>query len=615
MSERRVHILHEHLANQIAAGEVIQRPESVVKELLENALDAGAKQIVVVVKEGGKKLIQVIDDGDGMSEEDAVASFQRHATSKIATLEDLEAIRTYGFRGEALASIAAVAHVTMKTRRREDETAVVVQIEGGGGQRVSREAREAGTSISVQNLFYNTPARRKFLKSAATELRHIAEAVQRVALSQPEVALRFISEEETLLDLKAASLQERMLGVFGQRQVEGMVWAEEQTELMSVYGFIGKPSFGQKSRANQYIFLNRRYIVNRNISHAVFTAYENLLIKGTFPFFVLFIDIDPHRVDVNVHPSKLEAKFEDEQYVYRLIATLVRRTLVANDLIPTLSLSTPGAGDRGIGLSFTDRQHAWNRTSVDPLTGEILSSPRAAQSSGEGSSSFIPHVVQQNGKEIADRLFGERTENDPGALPAGDEVAFGHHIAQVWQLHHRYLLTPIEGGLLIVDQHVAHERVLYERARQRTETHGPVRQQVLFPEPIELPPVDFALIEELLPHFEQLGFGLKVFGKNTVLLEGVPADLPATSDAKVIADILMLYREYRQHGMIDARDVLAKSYACRAAIKSGDPLNESEMRSLLDQLFSCTMPYVCPHGRPIALKVSIDELDRRFGRT
>lgn len=615
MSERRIHILPEHLANQIAAGEVIQRPESVVKELLENSLDAQAKQIVVVVKEGGKKLIQVIDDGGGMSEEDAVASFLRHATSKIATLEDLEAIRTYGFRGEALASIAAVAHVTMKTRRREDESAVVVHIEGGGAPRVSREAREAGTSIAVQNLFYNTPARRKFLKSAATEFRHIAEAVQRVALSHPEVALRFISDEETLLDVKPAPLHERLLDVFGQRQVEEMVWAEEQTDLMSIRGFIGKPSFGQKSRANQYLFLNRRYIVNRNISHAVFSAYEHLLVKGTFPFFLLFIDIDPHRVDVNVHPSKMEAKFEDEQYVYRIISTLVRRTLAANDLIPTVSLSTTDERESGIGLSFTDRQHPWGGTRVDPMTGEVLSSPRPVETNVGTRSSFISQVLQQDGKEIADRLFGNPAESEQGVQRAGNETAFIHHAAPVWQVHNRYLLTPIEGGLLIVDQHVAHERVLYERALQRTETHARGTQQVLFPEPLQLSPVDFALVEELLPHFQQLGFDLKVFGKNTVVLEGVPADLPATSNAKVIADILTLYREYRQHAVMDARDVLAKSYSCRAAIKSGDPLNEREMRSLLDQLFACTMPYVCPHGRPIVLKISIEELDRRFGRT
>lgn len=626
MTHRRVQVLPDHLANQIAAGEVIQRPESVVKELLENSLDAGAKNISVIIKEAGKKLIQVVDDGIGMDEADALASFLRHATSKISSLEDLEGVATYGFRGEALASIAAVAHVTMKTRRAEDDAAVVVQIDGagkphGGKPRVSREGREVGTSITVQNLFYNVPARRKFLKSNATEFRHIAETVQRAALSHPEISLTFISENETILDLKPSTLQSRVLDVFGQRHCEGIVELEERTEYVSLSGFIGKPTFGQKSRANQYLFLNKRYITNKNIAHAVYTAYENLLIKGTFPFFLLFLDLDPHRVDVNVHPSKMEAKFEDEQAIYRFVANVVRRTLAANDLVPAVSTRSDFDSD-AIGLWFTNRQHAWTRETVDRATGEIFTDGR--ERLGEQARLEYRHPTM-NGSEIVERMLGERhPTNHPNAREGTEaERQTGSSLrterieseAKIWQLHNKYILTPIENGMMIVDQHVAHERILYERALQRFESDSPASQQILFPQTLELTAGDYALVNELLPYFEKLGFSIKPFGRNTIVVDGVPADLHRGDESKIINDLLSLYKEYQQAGQMDARDNVAKSFSCKAAIKAGDKLNVNEMRSLLDQLFQTTIPYVCPHGRPVVLKISIEELDRRFGRT
>lgn len=348
---RRIAVLPEHLANKIAAGEVIQRPESVVKELLENSLDAGATRVTVVIKDGGKKLIQVSDDGAGMDETDAVTSFLRHATSKIASYEELEEIRTYGFRGEALASIAAVAQVTMKTRRPEDESAVIVHIDGGGAPRISHEGREPGTLISAANLFYNVPARRKFLKSSNTEFRHIHDVVVRAALSHPELALEFISDDETVFSLSPGPIAERLVDLFGERQARALVSVEERGPLFSASGFISKPSFGATTRSMQFVFLNRRYIISRNINHAVFTAYEHLLIKGTFPFFVLFLDVDPRRVDVNVHPSKLEAKFEDEQALYRFVSGLVRNALSSGSHVPSLSMDERGSGrKRGTSL-------------------------------------------------------------------------------------------------------------------------------------------------------------------------------------------------------------------------------------------------------------------------
>ncbi len=617
MNPRRVQILPDHLANKIAAGEVIQRPDSVVKELLENSLDAGATSVLIRIEDGGKKLIQVVDDGSGMDEQDATNSFLRHATSKIGSYEDLEAIQTYGFRGEALASVAAVAQVTMKTRRHEDDAAVVVQIDGESKPRVSREGREPGTSMIVQNLFFNTPARRKFLKSNNTEFRHIYDTVQRIALSHPEVGLKFISDDEVVLDLKPAELGQRVIDIFGERLSEGMVWMEEKNDLLTLSGYIGKPTFGQKSRANQFLFLNKRYIVNRNISHAIFSAYEHLLIKGTFPFFLLYLDIDPHSVDVNVHPSKMEAKFEDEQMIYRFASTAVRKCLSTNNLVPAMTFS--GQDDESSSLQFTNRQHSWpsspsmndwfpDRSQVDKSTGEIFTRQEPLP--------FQTRPPGPGGTEITERLLGSMDARPSVAGPENEEAQPKQNPSRlVWQLHNKYIITQIENGVMIVDQHVAHERVLYERILERFTRNASASQQLMFPVTVEISPADYSLLTELLPQIELMGFSIKLFGKNTIVIDAVPPEVKVGIETKIVEDLLTMYREYHQHGISDERDALAKSFSCKAAIKAGDKMNDQEIRSLLDQLFSTSMPYVCPHGRPVVLKISIDELDRRFGRS
>ncbi|HCV43222.1 MAG TPA: hypothetical protein DGH68_07035, partial [Bacteroidetes bacterium] len=527
------------------------------------------------------------------------------------------AIETYGFRGEALASVAAVAQVTMKSRRKTDDIAVVVQIEGGNEPRVSREGREPGTSLVVQNLFFNTPGRRKFLKSTNTEFRHIYDAVQRVVLSRPEVGLKFISNDESVLDLKPSTLEQRVLDIFGKRQVEGMVWMEEKSEALELSGYIGKPTFGQKSRANQFLFLNKRYIVNRNINHAVFAAYEHLLLKGTYPFFLLFLDIDPHRIDVNVHPSKMEAKFEDEQMIYRFVSTAVRKCLSTNNLVPGLTLSGDEAG--GVDLQFTRRQHEWpasaRGTDWSPTVG------RVDTSTGEITPTQEPLSVQQNrsfvgGTELTERLLGSIDSKPPQRAQEVEAAQAGQppQSRLVWQIHNKYIIAQIENGVMIIDQHVAHERVLYERALARFAKNASASQQLMFPVTVQISPADNSLLTELLPNFELLGFSIKLFGKNTIVIDGVPPEVKG-GETKIVADLLMMYRESHQPGMHDERDALAKSFSCKAAIKAGDKLNDHEMRALLDQLFSTTMPYVCPHGRPVVLKIATDELDRRFGRT
>lgn len=594
---RRIQVLPEHLATKIAAGEVIQRPESVVKELIENSLDAGATALTIVLKEGGRKLIQVSDDGIGMDQDDAMASFLRHATSKIATYEELEAIRTYGFRGEALASIAAVAKVVMTTRREEEDTAVEVRIDGGGPPTVSRSARDRGTTVAVHNLFYNVPARRRFLKSPNTEFRHVYDVVLRAAISHPELVVEFHSDNEAVLQLDAGPLEQRLIDVFGERQFEGLLRVEETADPLRVHGFISKPSFGQRSRSNQFLFLNGRSIVNRNINHAVYSSYEHLLSGGTFPFFLLFLESDPTRVDVNVHPSKMEVKFEDEQGVYRLVAGMVRKCLADSGTVP--SLTTVHSGEAGLGLRFTPRQHAWPQEPpvVDIRTGEIL----PLFSPGEEPVRLTGNLIRPGG-DLRPTLPHDavRTDQEPGIL--------------LWQLHNRYILSQIKSGLMIVDQHVAHERILYERALDRMGRNEQNSQQLLFPSTQTLPAGDYALMEELLPEFQQLGFDIRLFGRGTLVVDGVPPDVRPGSESQILEEILQLYKEYRKDSPTEVRDNIAKSFACRSAIKSGDSLGEQEMRSLIDQLFATRMPYVCPHGRPVVLRIPLDELDRRFGR-
>jgi DNA mismatch repair protein MutL len=606
-ASRRVAVLPEHLANKIAAGEVIQRPESAVKELLENAFDAGASHVTVQVRDGGKTFIQIADDGKGMDEQDAVTAFLRHATSKITSYEDLEAIATYGFRGEALASIAAVAQVTMTTRRRDDDLAVVVRVDAGKEPAVSRAAREPGTTVTVQNLFFNVPARRKFLKSHSTEFRHIHDAVQRMALSRSDIALEFVSDDDRIFRLSQGTLAQRILDLFGERQMESLIPLRDNTEGITIHGYVGKPSFGLKSRAQQFLFLNGRYIVHRGISHAVQSAYEHLLGPGTFPFFLLFLELDPHHADVNIHPSKMEAKFDDEQGMYRLTASVVRKCLGSREYVPSVSLGSNPAGMSDVGMSFGRRQHLWP-SSAPAADGWVFPDrPRiSAEEAVQGVNGMKPAADHLAG------LFGQYSSDVPdvtSGLPAGFVAG-----SPVWQLHNRYLLTPIEGGLLVIDQHVAHERVLYEQVMKRFERVQHVSQQLLFPQTIPMNAGEMTLLEELLPHLESLGFDLKVFGKGTVVVEGVPPEVRPGDERTVIQEVLGMYRDYSRSAPLEVRENIAKSLSCKSAVKSGDSLSAEEMKSLIEQLFTAHMPFVCPHGRPIALRVPLEEFDRRFGR-
>lgn len=609
-----IKILSENLANKIAAGEVIQRPASAVKELIENAIDAHARSLTIVIKDGGKSLIQIVDDGDGMSKEDAVVAFQRHATSKISTYEDLENIRTLGFRGEALASIAAIAQVEMRTRTRESDVGIKIRIDGGIVVEIAEEVTAVGTSIQVKNLFFNTPARRNFLKSDPTEFKHIIDVIQRVGMSHPKVDVKFISDDELVLNLKSTDIHNRVKGIFGEKLAQSLIYVNEKNELIEIKGYLGKPEFSRKARAEQYLFLNGRYIVNRNINHAVFQGYEHILEKGSFPIFILFLTIDPRKVDVNVHPTKMEVKFENEGSIYKIILTAIRKTLSHHDLIPKVEIKETISDGEKLGSQFRSRLANTNQEEVNwkellrPATPLEKLSQESTRSSGFPST----HAKTDNSfgeptAGIGSRLDQLQEKNEPMVSSIND--------FPVWQLHNKYIVVQVESGIMIVDQHAAHERILYEQVSERFNRSESKSQQLLFPHTIQLTVADSALVKQLIPLLDKLGFSLKLFGNTTVILDGVPIDIKPGEEGKILQDILDLYKDDEQNLKIEPRERLAKSYACKAAIKSGDSLNLNEMRSLIRQLFDSKVSLVCPHGRPVIIKLSLSELDRRFGRT
>jgi DNA mismatch repair protein MutL len=593
-----IHIMPPELANKIAAGEVIQRPASAVKELVENALDAGARRIAVHVKDAGRTFMQVSDDGSGMSAEDASMAIQRHATSKVSRPEDLERIRTFGFRGEALASIAAVSQLELRTRRSDDDVATVVRVDGDTVREVTKTAAGVGTTVTVRNLYYNTPARRNFLKTRQTELKNIADVVTRAALAHPETGWLLVSDDETLLDLRPGTAAERVSAILGERMGHALMPIEERTEYLSLDGFLARPEFARRSRTEQYLTLNRRPIQNKMIAHAIFQGYEHLLINGGFPLFVLNLTIDPSRVDVNVHPSKLEVKFEQDGTIYRIVLSVIRKTLAANDLVPRVEFR------EGDAVHGEDRFHLVPDVPPAPVFAFRNDPMSPLVAPGEGGA-ILPMAAQGQRPSPSDTV-----EHRTGLVRPSDADA-----RAIWQIQNKYIVSQVRSGLVIVDQHVAHERILYERVLANFENSLPAVQQLLFPQTLELTATDYALVRELESHLHQLGFDLKLFGKNTVVIEGIPADVKVGSEKKILLDVLEEYKGNEHAEVIDARDRLAKSFACKAAIKAGDPLTSNEMTVLIEQLFLTKMPYVCPHGRPVVIRIPIDELDRRFGRT
>jgi len=635
-----IRVMPDRLANKIAAGEVVQRPASVAKELLENAIDAGARDVDLVVKDAGSTLVQVIDDGCGMSRADAAQCFQRHATSKIQSVDDLERIRTLGFRGEALASIAAVAQVELKTRRVEDEVGYRVCVDGGEITTTEPCATPPGTSIAVRNLFYNVPARRNFLKTPATEFKHLTDTFQFIALAEPTVAFTLEHKGHAVYDLAAVDADDfftrtrrRVVDLLGEDHEGHLVAVDDESSYLAARGFVGKPAFNRKTRGDQFLFVNGRYVKSRYLSHAVRAAYGELLPDGAFPFFALFLDLDPRRVDVNVHPTKAEVKFEDESGIYGFLRGAVREALSRDQLTPAFSASDDGSPEDALSPDrleeAEDTSHPAGPQPFRPRTaqGGASRSTRGSSSKSSSRSSAAPfssprkRASSASPGEVSQALYGDglrdRSEAAPSATTTPDDASASSGDSSApsptWALHDTYLITPTEEGMMLVDQRAAHARVLYERALAQAQAGQAESQQLLFPETVELSPSDIERFEEWKQELRAMGFEVERLSGRTVALRAVPADAERGDAATMLRD-LMDGIEAGTHDASERRKALAARLARRNAVPRGHTLSAPERQALLDDLFACEMPYADPQGNPTVLNLSMDEIERAFRR-
>ena len=606
-----IHLLPDSVANQIAAGEVVQRPASAVKELMENALDAGGSKIKLIVKDAGKTLIQVIDNGCGMTETDARMSFERHATSKIQKAEDLFAIRTMGFHGEALASIAAIAQVELKTKRIGDEVGVQIDIEGSELKRQETVSCAEGTSISVKNLFFNVPARRNFLKTDSVELRHIIDEFHRVSIPNPEIAFSFHHNNTEIFHLESGSLKQRLMGLFGSSYNSRLVPVEENTGIVKIKGFVIKPDFAKKTRGEQFFFLNKRFIKNGYLHHAVQSAFEQLLPTDSFASYFLMLDVDPKSIDINIHPTKTEVKFEDEKAIYAFLRSAVKKSLGQFNISPSLDFDQE-AHLYNMPLKPVDGIYKQPTIKVDENYNpfktekkEILERELSNKTNWE--KLYSRHVDNQLEFEIKKEEETQQTINTDW-----DNDLHESNKKSTYQLHNKYILTHIKTGFMVIDQQGAHERILYERILEGFEKHKSATQQELFPKTIELNTPDFELVKELQSEILAMGFDISEFGKNTFVIHGVPADTSAYDSVKLLEGLLENYKQNLLELKSDKRENLARSMARNTAIKSGKALTQEEMQNIIDELFACKMPYSTPSGKPTITTFSSDDLDKRF---
>jgi DNA mismatch repair protein MutL len=630
-----IRLLPDSIANQIAAGEVIQRPASVVKELMENSIDAGSTQIKLIIKDAGKTLIQVIDDGCGMSETDARMSFERHATSKIRAAKDLFSIKTMGFRGEAMASIAAIAQVEMKTRKHNEDVGVRLTIEGSEIKSQELCQCNAGTSLAIKNLFYNVPARRNFLKTTTVEMRHIIDEFQRVALANSDIFFSLHHNGIEVFHLPESNLRQRIVNIFGQNSNKKLVPVLEETDALRLEGFVGKPEFAKKTRGEQFFFVNRRFIKSGYLNHALMGAYEDVLPKDTYPLYVIFIEIDPARIDINVHPTKQEIKFDDERLVYNYLKVSVRHALGQYSITPTLDFDQEQILNNHSLPSMGESRREAN--SSPPFLGSLGGdTSNSSSSEGERYETFSSKVNNseidssnlQNWKKMYDGLdeFDQPQEdkigNQPITIESGmSEVnqlddgnqSFSKDVKPLFQIHSTYIVSHIKSGYILVDQQAAHERILYERYLSMLNEKEAMTQKELFPRNITLNPADAEILKDLLPQINLLGFDIQEFGKEAFVIHGVPADLKFSQDEqKVIEQLLEQYKTNRDLDLNISENV-ARAMARSSAIKKGQSLTQEEMRGLVDQLFACAMPFASPTGKKCFVTFELEELANKFG--
>lgn len=646
-----IHLLPDHIANQIAAGEVIQRPASAVKELLENAIDAGATEIKLIVTDAGKNLVQVIDNGKGMSPTDARMAFERHATSKISTIEDLFHIRTMGFRGEALASIAAVAQVEVKTRKADDEVGTFLAIENSRVTTQEAAACPQGTSISMKNVFFNVPARRNFLKSNSTELKNIIDEFTRVAMAFPDIHFNFSHNGQQVFYLEKGSQKQRIVQLLGNQYNAKLVPVHEETSYLTIRGFVGKPETARKTRGDQYLFANNRFIKSAYLNHAITGAFSDLIPKDSFPGYVLFLDLDPAEIDINVHPTKQEIKFTDEKIVYAFVQAAIKHALAQFSIAPSLDFTLDPeiqsleaiqkplteekksqAAASSLYQSFTQKgqAHLIETNSYKPWKEMQKQDEEIRQALGTGSSTGAGFTAKS-----ADTVGGEGWKSELAKLKeqflAPSEktplLDFEHEHRPIsreqrftWlsdtplmQLHYTYIVAISNQGYMLVHQQYAHERVVYEQLQKAIFGKPIATQQSLFPLTFSLQHADALMLSELLPEMQQLGYMIAPFGQNSFVVQGTPADVEIGNEQKAIEQILEQYKHFSADVKFSKREKLIRSLAWQQSIKPGKSLSEKEMRGLLEQLFMCTIPNATPGGKPTYVSYKLNDLEKIFG--
>ncbi|NOZ03226.1 MAG: DNA mismatch repair endonuclease MutL [FCB group bacterium] len=596
--------LSEDLRNKISAGEVVERPASVVKELLENSIDAGATAVSIVIEKGGHQLIQVTDDGHGITADDLPRAFERYSTSKINSVEDLFRINTLGFRGEALASIASVSDVKIVSCADGEGGA-------GGAEMIMRKgkaseiipaAAEQGTQITVTNLFYNTPARRKFLKSPQVELRHIVQMTRRFALAYPEIHFLLVADGKEILKVLPEKLEDRIAALFDPTYRTNILPVNIAKGDYVISGFIGNLNLVRSRPGEQYIFLNRRFIKNRLLNSAVYSGFQSLTKRGEYPFFTLNMGLPLDQVDVNVHPMKIEVRFKDEWRIYHVLKSGIESALRnILDTIPDFGKSVPGE-PAGNQLSLSTRTY----TATTPFpTGK----------GGPGRPGPAPGGGPPESETPASRTVSglERAKSYVSTLAArkgGDQEI---DVENIWQVHNKYIVSQISSGLVIIDQHVAHERVLFEEALAAFDASPMASQTLLFPETLTFSPDEYSVLLDILPYLEKIGFRMREVGQNKVLVEAVPSEMGWGNEKQIIRNIIDHYLSHQKQ-YSSFQENLAASFACHAAVKAGDQLTREEMQELVNRLFGTKHPYYCPHGRPIIVQLTLDEIDKRFER-
>ncbi|MFM1932115.1 MAG: mismatch repair endonuclease MutL [Bacteroidota bacterium] len=603
-----IQLLPDHVANQIAAGEVVQRPASVVKELLENAIDAGADTVQLILKDAGRTLVQVIDNGQGMSQGDARLCFERHATSKIAQAEDLFRLQTKGFRGEALASIASVAQVELKTRRAEDELGTLVRIDASKIEESSPCQCSIGSSFSVKNLFYNIPARRQFLKTDVVETRHVMDEFQRVALAHPDVAMSMHHNGSEVYHLTRGTLRQRMVALFGAKYDERLVPVDEQTDLVQISGFIGKPEFARKTRGEQFFFVNHRFIRHSYLHHAVTAALEGLIPEGSFPLYALFLEVDPAQLDVNIHPTKTEVKFTEERAIYSILRSAVKRSLGQFQVAPTLDFETENAFQ--ITLPPKDRPVPMPGITINPNYNPFATQGTTKSAMSPGQSSFIKHAGD-SWKDLYEVIRNPQPVSPPEQILTNREEDDKQEVrrAPVFQVGKSYIVTSIRSGMMVIDQQRAHQRILFEHFLRIEGGHG--CQQLLFPQTLHLSASDHAMIVSSQDILQQMGFDVEDFGGQEVVVRGVPAEGKQQDPEELLNDVLHQLRSDLDPGESQEHR-LAAGLAAASSIKRGQILQQEEMHTLIDQLFACEVPNYSPRGKKAVVTFTPEEFTTKF---